>query len=151
MAGKTSNTGNNHVHAGSDTKERNSIGIISQAFYGNRTYTEIDIEDMDLFIHGYLDRNCASEEGRDSSGRTVVKVPGSEDIVLIYDQNQEHRVLQGMEKEKEDGYERRPLAEIPELDLTLYSRCIVCRLEKDGSFASIRQEDCSRFMQYLAR
>ena len=36
-----------------------TIGIIDQAYYGKRTYTEIDINHIYLFIHGYLDEECA--------------------------------------------------------------------------------------------
>ena len=33
----------------------------------------------------------------------------------------------------------KPLATIPELDLTLYSRCLVCRMNEDGTFASLEK------------
>jgi hypothetical protein len=58
-------------------------------------------------------------------------------------------------KEKAEVYEKRgyvmkPLATIPELDLTLYSRCLVCRMNADGTFASLEKEDFEKFIDYLA-
>ena len=38
---------------------------------------------------------------------------------------------------------------IPELDLTLYSRCLVCRMNADGTFASLEKEDFEKFRQGL--
>ena len=45
---------------------------------------------------------------------------------------------------------RQPLATIPELDLTLYSRCLVCRMNEDGTFASLEKEDFEKVNDYLA-
>ena len=36
------------------------IKIMSQAFYGNRMLTEIFVEDLDIFILGYLDREIVN-------------------------------------------------------------------------------------------
>ena len=48
--------------------------ILAQAFYGNRTMTEIRPEDMDRFILGYLDRSVGYIS--EPIDRTVVRIPG---------------------------------------------------------------------------
>ena len=55
----------------------------------------------------------------------IVHIPGAEHLVLVYNKFQE-------------------------LDLTLYSRCIVCRMDEDGEFESLEYEDGSLFMHYLS-
>lgn len=60
--------------------------ILAQAFYGNRTMTEIRPENMDRFILGYLDSSLEICEPID---RTVVRIPGSDNLVLVYNKYQE--------------------------------------------------------------
>ncbi len=130
-------------------QDEKSIYIIAQAFYGNRTGTEIDVEDMDRFILGYLSDDISISEPID---RTIVRIPDTEDLVLVYNKFQEEKTRkQNARWEKEEGCHSRPLAEIPELDLVLYSRCIVCRMNADGSFDNLRKGDSDKFMKYLAR
>ena len=119
------------------------ITILAQAFYGNRTVTMIDEEDIDSFILGYLDSELAKKMMKpEEIDRTIVRIPGTENLVLIYNkyQDQEH---------KEDGTIM--TADIPELNLVLNSRCFVCRMNDDGCFASIEDEDYGKVMKYLAR
>lgn len=127
--------------------KRNYLEIISQAFYGNRTLTQLYPENMDRFILGYLDESLEVTEPID---RTIVHLPGSDKLVLVYNkfQEEEHR---GMREEafREHNYKMKPLAEIPELDLVLYSRCIALRMEEDGSFSSIEEEDGEILDKYL--
>ena len=116
-------------------KKEETIAILAQAFYGNRTGTEIFLKDVDRFILGYLSDELVVTEPID---RTIVRIPNTKHLVLIYNKYQEEETLQ--EKEvwfKEDGYVLKPLAAIPELDLEIYSRCIVCRLNEDGNLASL--------------
>ena len=53
------------------------------------------------------------------------------------------------EKKKERGI--RMTANIPELGLVLNSRCIICRMDDEGNFTSIEDEDFDKVMKYLAR
>lgn len=129
-------------------KKEETIAILAQAFYGNRTGTEIFLKDVDRFILGYLSDELLVKEPID---RTIVRIPNTKHLVLIYNKYQEEKTLQ--EKEvwfKEDGYVLKPLAAIPELDLEIYSRCIVCRLNEDGNLASLEKEDFKNFIHYLA-
>ena len=123
------------------------ISIISQAFYGNRTGTEIHIENIDHFILGNLD-NCSAGDQID---RTIIHLPGSDKLVLIYNKYQEADRL--AEKElvlKEHNYVITPLATIPEMNQKIFSRCIVCRMNTDGDFESLEDGDFEIWNRYLA-
>lgn len=130
--------------------KKETITIIAQAFYGNRTSTDIRPEEMDAFILGYLDSKWMSKD--DKIDRTIVRIPGTDDLVVIYNKYQEEkrRAKNAVILEK-DGYACKPLAFIPEENLEIYSRCIVCRMNADGTFASLDNEDGLKFMKYLAR
>ena len=122
--------------------------ILAQAFYGNRTMTEIRPEDMDRFVLGYLDSSLAVSEQID---RTIVHIPGSDNLVLVYNRYQEEQRLEEGEKLlREENYEIKPLAVIPEIGLTLFSRCIALRMNEDGSFASLWDGDSRILTKYLA-
>ena len=122
--------------------------VIAQAFYGSRTAVEITESHLDGFILGNVDGEVCKGEKVD---RTIIKIPHTENLVLIYNQYEEMDALECKSRYfEEDGYVMKPLAAIPEQNLEVYSRCIVCRMNKDGSFASVKSEDCGKFMQYLA-
>ena len=124
------------------------ILITAQAFYGNRTITRIKEEDMDPFILGYLDASLFSD--REKIDRTLIPIPGTDNLVLIYNKYQEEEIARRKEElRKEKGINMQPLAVIPELDLVLYSRCIVCRMNEKGEFEDLQEEDFSKFMHYL--
>ena len=44
-----------------NNERKNAINIVAQAFYGNRTATEVSRENIDRFILGYLDNNIPIE------------------------------------------------------------------------------------------
>ena len=125
-----------------------SLIILAQAFYGNRTMTEICPEEMDRFILGYLDSSLEISEPVD---RTIVHIPGSDHLVLVYNRYQEEQRLEERERLlKDENYEMKPLAVIPEIGLTLFSRCIALRMNEDGSFASLQDGDSRILVRYLA-
>lgn len=125
-----------------------NIFIISQAFYGNRTGTEIRRENIDRFILGYQTDDFDVTEPID---RTVVHLPGSDDVVLIYNKYQEEERLEVKERAlRKDNYILNPLASIPEMNLDIYSRCIVCRMNADGVFESLNEGDYEIWGRYLA-
>ena len=79
--------------------------------------TEIRPEDMDRFVLGYLDSSLEISEPID---RTVVRIPGSDSLVLVYNRYQEEeRLKEGEKLLREENYEIKPLAVIPEINLTL--------------------------------
>lgn len=127
---------------------KKNILIVAQAFYGNRTTTEICEDDMDRFILGYLTASLPIDEKID---RSIIHIPGSDNIVFVYNKYEEEnsRELRDRFLEK-DNWEMKPLAAIPEMDLVLYSRCIACRMNANGGFESLEDEDFSKFMHYLS-
>ena len=127
---------------------QNNISILAQAFYGNRTGTEIAIDDMDCFILGHLDGKLMEKDRVD---RSIINIPGTDNIVLIYNKYQEEKKREYVEELKmKKEYEYKPLAIIPELGLELYSRCIVCRMNVAGEFESLKEDDFDKFIDYLA-
>ena len=125
-----------------------TIFIISQAFYGNRTGTEIRRENIDRFILGYQTDDFDVTEPID---RTIIHLPGSDNLVLIYNKYQEVERLEVKERAlREDNYILKPLASIPELNLDIYSRCIVCRMNADRVFESLGEGDYEIWGRYLA-
>ena len=124
------------------------LTILTQAFYGNRTITEIRPESIDRFILGYI---CDVGAVREPIDRTIVRVPGTDNLVFIYNKYKEEEYLRRKEELlREENYEMKPLAVIPELDLKLYSRCIGLRMNEDGSFESIQRGDDVIMVKYLA-
>ena len=124
------------------------ICIISQPFYGNRTGTEIRRENIDRFILGYQTDDFDVTEPID---RTVIHLPGSDNLVLVYNKYQEEERLKIKERAlREDNYVIKPLATIPDLNLEIYSRCIVCRMNADGVFESLAEGDYETWGRYLA-
>lgn len=117
--------------------KNNSIRIISQAFYGNRTATEVSKENIDRFILGVLEEGISIEKPID---RTIVKIPNTENLVIVYNKFEEEN---RSDKSK-------PLAIIPEENLEVYSRCIVCRISDDGELESLERGDYEKFVKYLA-
>ena len=130
-------------------KKPDYLTIIAQAFYGNRTMTEISPKNIDRFVLGILDNSIEIIQPID---RTIVRVPGTDGLVLVYNKYQEEkRQRQGEELLREEGYEIKPLAIIPELGLTLYSRCIALRMNEKGEFGSLQEGDSEFIEKYLAR
>ena len=143
-------------------QKTNSIWILAQAFYGNRTSTKISPEEIDYFILGHLSTEIKVPDGKgglvirhyeveEKMDRSIIRIPGSENVVLIYNKYQEEEWLEKKERHyKERGYILKPLASIPEMDIVLYSRCIACRQNADGSFGSLEGDDYKIVMKYLA-
>lgn len=117
----------------------NLISIVAQGWYGNRTGTEIRKEDVDSFI-------CDKKVDR-----TFIPIPNTENIVILYNKYNEEEWL----KKKKDflenkNYVAKPLAFIPEKNLEIYSRCIVCRINDEGGVESLEEGDYEKFVKYLA-
>lgn len=119
-------------------KEENSmktIRIMAQAFYGNNVITEIDVEDVDRFILGYLDKSISVNGKFD---RTIVEIPNTDGLVILYNKYRE-----------EEDKDMKVLARIPDKNLEIHSRCIACRIDADGNLASLKPEDDMIVTKYL--
>ena len=83
--------------------------------------------------------------------RTIIRLPGSDNLVLVYNKYQEEERLVDKERAlREDNYILKPVASIPEANLDIYSRCIVCRMNADGVFESLGEGDYEIWGRYLA-
>lgn len=130
------------------SNKKDLLKVVAQAFYGNRTETDIQLENLDRFILGYIDNSIAVTE---PINRTIVKIPNTDNIVIVYNKYQEEEELHRKEKLfSENNYELKPLVIIPENNLKIYSRCIICRVDKHGNFESLHNEDYNKFMKYLS-
>ena len=128
---------------------KKSFEIVAQAFYGNRTITYITEEEMDRFILGYLNASLPLLED-EKLDRTMIPIPGTDNLFLVYNKYQEEERLREKEQLlKEKEIKIHPLAIIPERNIVLYSRCIVCRMNEEGEFEDLENEDYIKFMQYL--
>ena len=126
----------------------NTISIVAQAFYGNRTGTNIKKEDVDSFILGNLDGINGSN---DIVNRTIVRVPNTDNIVIVYNKHEEEKRLKDKEDYfAKDNYELKPVVVIEEDGIEIYSRCIVCRINDNGELESLKDGDYEKFVNYLA-
>lgn len=123
------------------------LTIVAQGFYGNKTVTEISIDSVDRFILGYQDASIPVSE---PVNRSFIHIPDITSLVIVYNKYQEEEQLKKKEKWLDEGYEMKPLVNIEEMNISIYSRCIVCRIDANGNFESLRNEDYQKFMKYLA-
>lgn len=115
----------------------NTINIIAQAFYGNRVATDVKKEDIDRFILGYQDDSIKVTEPID---RTIIHIPNTDGIVIVYNKH----------NEEENEKDMKPLAVIPEENIEIYSRCIVCRMNAEGELVSLQEGDFEKLTKHLA-
>ena len=126
----------------------NSINVIMQGFYGNRTFTEISTDEIDYKLQGIMDRKLIPMDYE--ADRTIVRIPNSK-CVLVYNKHQESDTVKKNKKWfDEEGYTAKPLAYVPEENIEVYSRCLVCRMAEDGTLESIEKEDINVVFKYLA-
>ena len=118
-----------------------AIKVMMQSFYGNRTITEIKEEDFDYILLGILDKQLIPID-KDRVNRSIIHIPFEEYIVIVYNKYQE--------EEKKKGANITPVVNIPESNISLFSRCIVCRMNNEGKFESLQTEDFEKFIDYLA-
>lgn len=121
----------------------NNISIIAQQFYGNRTATEIRKDDIDAFLLGYTSSADLSLTG-ESVDRQIVKVPETDNIVIVYDKNQENETIG-------DGRVNNISCEIPEIGFKIHSRCFACRIDENGELQSLEKGDAEKFIDYFVK
>lgn len=107
------------------------------------TAMTIQKEAVDYFVVGYT--GIPKELfGYDKIDRTIIEIPDTENLVLVYNKYQE--IDYCTEKANKDI---KPFVDIAEKNIKLYSPCIVCRINKDKTFTSITNEDYNKFIKYL--
>lgn len=118
-------------------KENRKIRVMAQAFYGNNTITDIDVEKIDRFIMGRLSDIVPVMGDID---RTIINIPNTDGIVIIYNKYQEN-----------DKAERGMMvtAKFPEENLELHSRCIACRIDESGNLTDLNPDDVDIVKKYF--
>lgn len=137
-------------------KSSDSIRIIAQQFYGNRTETTIRRDEVDYFLKGILSPELFIKKDLNVD-RRIVKIPGTDNIVIVYDQNQENEYLNvdfpKMYTEYLDRYgeelRMRIACEIPEIGFKIHIRCFACRIDEDGELQSIENGDGTFVTKYF--
>ena len=142
------------------SKNRRLITILAQAFYGNRTETQIEPEEIDYFLNGISDKECFPKPDID---RQTVSLPGTTNLYLIYDAKASDKYINvdfpkyyaedaDFYREK-TGRELKPniLANVPELNLCVYSRCFICRIDDNGELEDLHDEDFTVALQWLSK
>lgn len=112
--------------------KENKIYIIAQGFYGNRTATYIEREKVDFFLKGVFSPELFPEEDK-TVDRKIVRVPNTENMVIVYDQNQENEFIK-------KGKTKHIFCEIPEIGLKLHSRCFACTIDKKCELQNFTSE-----------
>ena len=135
-------------------KNNDQMAILAQGFYGNRTVTFINPEDFDAMLLGYLDAGLFNKmRDKGKIDRTIIRVPDTENLVLVYNKWQEEDTLKRLQdyiqtvRVKEEHFN--PTAVIPEMGIVLYSRCFACRTNEDDELVSLEEDDCKKVIKYL--
>ena len=152
---KKENQGENKMNISND-----SIKIIAQGFYGNRTATEIKRKDINFFLKGILSPEIFPNEDK-KVDRKMVRVPNTDNIVIVYDQNEENECIN---EAFPKAYERNAVkykertgkdftmyvtCKIPEINFKIHTRCFACRIGEDGELYSLENGDSAKFIEYF--
>ena len=141
--------------------KNNSIFIISQYFYGNRTGTDVNRDEVDYFLRGHISREHFRPEDIQDIDRKCIRVPGSKNIVIVYDQTQEDSYvnIEFPEIYARDGanylecwgeeLKMHASCEISEIGFKIYTRCFACRMDETGNLQSLEEDDYKQFIQYF--
>lgn len=138
-----------------EEKKKSLISIITQCFYGNRTGTEINRDDVKGFIRGWQ-IPVSEDYVRDVELKTI-HVPGDKHVIIVYDQTAENEYLNvefpQYAKEYREKYDEelqmKATCSIPELGIELHTRCFACRIDKNGVFQSLEDGDEDKFIEYF--
>lgn len=126
------------------------IFVLMMGFYGNRTIVDMTREqlenrgkgvNLEHYILGILDVVAVS--GREKFDTTIIPIPNTNNLVLIYNKYQE-------ESERNRQGKLKPLVDISKYDIAIYSRCAICRKGNDGRLYGIKPEDMNSIVDYLA-
>lgn len=127
-------------------KKKDTYAVLAQAFYGNRTITRINNDELDELLLGY-----PHEIEPEKCNQTFIKLPNAENLYVVYNKFEETEALEKKQKWfEEDGYVTKPLAIIPEQNFEIYSRCILCKLDENHQLCSILPEDIAYVENYFA-
>lgn len=148
------------VHNVNFSNDAETLKVIAQQFYGNRTRTTIKKERAAHFLRGYLSEDLVSEDVNDVVLKAV-RIPESSNIVVVYDQTQEDTYVNvefpeiyarnGADYLERWGEELKMhiSCEIPEISFNIHTRCFACRMEPNGTLSSLEVGDAEKVMHYF--
>jgi len=140
-------------------KNKDLISIIVQCYYGNRTGTEINRNEVKKLLMG--DPLKPTQEELDSVNVQTILVPNTKNIVIVYDKNKEDEYVnntfpqlyarEGADYLERWGEELTPYisCSIPEMNIELHTRCFACRIDEDGILQSLQNDDWKTFIHYF--
>lgn len=118
-------------------------GFVEVAMINNNKFSIVTMqkEAVDYFIVGYtgIPKRLFAYDKID---RSIIKLPNTDNLVLIYNKYQEEEV-------RKDNVTKSNIS-IKENNTAIYSCCIVCRMDADRNISSVTQEDCKIVSKYLA-
>ena len=129
-----------------------SIYVIAQQFYGNGTGTEIRVDEVDRFLRGYIDSSIMMSED-EKVDRRMIEIPGSDGIVVVYDQNQEDEYVNVEFPERyarDNEWYRESFGsdmkmdvscEISEIGFKIHTCCFACRVDANGDLQGLQAGD----------
>lgn len=132
--------------------EKRIINVLAQAIYGNRTEIAVKMENFDALMSGWLDYKLFDAK-REKIDRTIVHLPNDKSgkVVVVYNKyHEEEEIVNNKRWLEECGYTAKPLCSIPELNLEIYSRCFLCRIDDNGELQSVQPEDIELVDNYFA-
>lgn len=148
------------MNKNTEKEKPDSIFIVAQHFYGNRTGTEIRKENINFFLKGILSPELFPGEDK-TVDRKIVKIPGTDNLVIVYDQNQEDEYVNvefseqyaelGKEYKEHTGREMTMhiSCEIPEIGFKIHTRCFACRIDENGELQSLEDGDGEKYIRYF--
>lgn len=127
---------------------KNEILVLALEFHELGYGRWVDQEKVDGFILGCV--HCTHDESL--IDRTVVPLPFADNLILIYNKNLEDSQRELNEEAKTVlNYIAKPQVVILELNLEIYSRCIICRRNSTGELESLHGEDFDLCKKYLGK
>lgn len=142
-----------------EERKKDNIFIVAQQFYGNRIGLEIKRNEVDAILLGYTSAKDTTDG--EYVDRKIVRVPDTDDIVIVYDQNQEDEYVNvefpemhkrcAAEYREHTGkdFTMQASCKIPEIDFEIHTRCFACRIDENGELQSLQDGDGEKFVEYF--
>ncbi len=137
---------------------------IAQTIYGNQMFPEIPEDQIDEVLEKGATSRCVdlpfvTNDGIDIDqllqDLTFVRLPNTDDLVLIYSEIKEKETRKYFRAMKEKGKLNpnwdKPLADIPEIGLKLYSCFMVLHMTENGEVYSLEDGEAEKIMKYMGR
>lgn len=126
-----------------ETPKRKLATILAQAFYGNRVITEVCADDDLLNLKNFISGN--SSLVLQDGDIDLEFIPLAENVAVVYDKIAEAKKL------KRDNLKKyKPFCKIPEKNIIIYSRCVLCRFKSENELESLKSGDIELVKDYFA-